>query len=394
MRVSQQVEASYTRTRLRGGEVLLTLVGTLGEAAVVPAELAGWNVARAVAVIPPDQTIGGEWIGLCLRWQLLQDYIRNWATTTVQATLNLRDVARLPIPVPPLAERLAIASILGTLDAKIELNRRMNATLAAMARALFQSWFVDFDPVRAKAEGRHPAGMDAATAALFPDEFEETVIGKVPVGWYVTRLAELFELRKGISYKGNYLSEQGISMINLGCFIGEGKLALQNLKYYSGEYKERHLVHAGDLVLANTDLTQKRAVLGSPALVPTHAGRNTFLFTHHVFAARFLSDWEPYKEYVYFTLLQSAFRERAVGFATGTTVLALPADAVRDLVVALPGMELLKAFLEHVGPALERQTVAISDSQTLVALRDALLPKLLSGEIRVGEAERELEAVL
>ena len=89
------------------------------------------------------------------------------------------------MPLPPLPEQRAIAHILGSLDDKIELNRRMNETLEAIARALFKSWFVDFDPVRAKAEGRQPAGMDAATAALFPDSFEQSEMGEMPRGWRV-----------------------------------------------------------------------------------------------------------------------------------------------------------------------------------------------------------------
>ena len=107
---------------------------------------------------------------------------------------------------PPLAEQRAIAHILGTLDAKIELNRRMNATLEAMARALFQSWFVDFDPVRARAEGRHPAGMDAETAALFPDGFEETDLGTIPGGWRSSPLDQVASFLNGLALQ-NYPAE-------------------------------------------------------------------------------------------------------------------------------------------------------------------------------------------
>ena len=109
-------------------------------------------------------------------------------------TCNLRCCARLPIPLPPLAEQKAIAAVLGALDDKIELNRRMNATLEAMARALFQSWFVDFDPVRAKLDGRQPAGLDPATAALFPNEFEDSELGPIPERLEVTPLSDVIEV--------------------------------------------------------------------------------------------------------------------------------------------------------------------------------------------------------
>lgn len=109
----------------------------------------------------------------------------------------LKDFRKAPIPLPPLPEQKRIAHILGTLDDKIELNRKMNATLEAMARALFKSWFVDFDPVRAKMEGRQPEGMDAETAALFPDSFEESELGLVPKGWEVKPLSEMIEILSG-----------------------------------------------------------------------------------------------------------------------------------------------------------------------------------------------------
>ena len=137
-RVSVDVESGYMRTRLRGGEVLLTVVGAyLGRAATAPAGVSGWNVVRAVAVIPVGREIESEWVSLCLRSPAVQRYIWNWVTTTAQPTLNLRDVARLPIPLPPKTEREWLTNLLSGIEKKIELNRRMNETLEAIARAIF-----------------------------------------------------------------------------------------------------------------------------------------------------------------------------------------------------------------------------------------------------------------
>ena len=160
LRVAPAIEAAYARTRLAGGELLLTLVGTVGETAIAPASLAGWNTARAVAVIPVRKEVGAYWVKLALQAPGVREIIDSRLNTTVQATLNLGDVAKLPIVMPPIGERKAIAHILGTLDDKIELNRRMSETLEAMARALFKSWFVDFDPVRAKHALSKVEGMD------------------------------------------------------------------------------------------------------------------------------------------------------------------------------------------------------------------------------------------
>ena len=171
-------------------------------------------------------------------------------------------------------------------------------------------------------------------------------------------------------------------MVNLGCFLGEGKFNGDAIKGYKGEFQDRHTVRAGDLVIANTDITQNREVLGSPAIVPPHQNE-LLLFTHHVFAARFHRGKEHWKNFVYYSILQDSFRERAAGFATGTTILALPRDAVVDLLVPEPSEKLIAAFNGLVEPVIDRQWENNAGTRTLVLLRDTLLPKLISGELRV-----------
>src|ERR1019366_4231983 len=129
-----------------------------------------------------------------VRSPLFKEQVAALTTGSAQPQLPIRDIRRVEIPLPPLAEQKAIAAVLGALDDKIELNRRMNATLEAMARALFQSWFVDFDPVRAKLDGRPPAALDPAPAALFPAHFDHKADGVVPTGWRATTLGEVIEI--------------------------------------------------------------------------------------------------------------------------------------------------------------------------------------------------------
>jgi type I restriction enzyme S subunit len=208
LRVAREIEAQYARTRLRGGELLITIVGTIGETAIVPRELAGWNVARAIAVVPIRDDVGAYWARLALRSPVVRHIIDSRLNTTVQATLNLHDVAELPILLPPHPERMRIAAVLGALDDKIELNRRMNETLEAMARAIFKSWFVDFDPVRAKAEGRPPPGLSPDLAALFPDAFDEE---DKPTGWSLQPLDEIAEFLNGLALQ-KYPPDNGESL--------------------------------------------------------------------------------------------------------------------------------------------------------------------------------------
>lgn len=390
-------EADFDDWMRRGmpkpGDIVMTTEAPLGEVA----QLDDRKVALAQRVITlrgkPD-VLDNTFLKFLLQSNPVQEELRSRGTGTTVVGIRQSELRKISLTLPPLAEQRAIASVLGALDDKIELNRRMNTTLEAMARALFQSWFVDFDPVRAKQEGRKPSGMDDATAALFPDSLQESKSGPIPQGWKVKSLGEIADLDKGLSYKGDGLAEEGgIPMVNLGCFTGRGIFNAERVKRYTGEYRERHLVHAGDLVIANTDMTQNRVIIGSPGLVPELNGAREFLYTHHVFAVRFKPEAEIWRRYVFFTLLKPEFREIAEGFSTGTTVLALPRDGLLNFSLCLPPVQLLEAFEKQVGPLLAAVDANLHQSRTLAALRDTLLPKLLSGELRVPDAERAITSI-
>ena len=262
-----------------------------------------------------------------------------------------------------------------------------------MVRMLFKSWFVDFDPVRAKMEGRDP-GLPKPLADLFPACLVDSELGEIPQGWEVGRLGDLSDIDKGLSYKGEGLADDGgLPMVNLGCFAGGGAFKAENIKRYRDDFKDRHLVRPGDLLVANTDMTQNRIILGSPALLPELGGEQRFLFTHHTFAFRFKSGGERWRRYLYFTLLQPEFREIAEGFATGTTVLALPRDGLLNLSLVLPANPVLAAFERQVKQILALVNIHCEQSRTLATTRDCLLPKLISGELRVSDAERFRERV-
>ncbi len=318
----------------------------------------------------------------------MQEKLLSWAGSGgTRNALTKGMIESFDVPAPKnVDEQRAIADILGTLDDKIDLNRRMSETLEAMARMLFKSWFVDFDPVRAKAEGRDP-GLPQTLADLFPERLVDSELGEIPEGWEVGSVGDLCHVDKGLSYKGEALAEHGgLPMVNLGCFAGGGRFKAENIKRYRGDYKERHLVRAGDLLVANTDMTQNRIILGSPALLPELDGEQRFLFTHHTFAFRFKTGADRWRTYLYFMLLQPEFRKVAEGFATGTTVLALPRDALLSLALPLPADALLLTFGQQVEPLMASVDLLRRQSRTLAALRDALLPKLISGSLLVRDA--------
>jgi type I restriction enzyme, S subunit len=375
LKVGTDVEAKFLRSRLSGGEVLLTLVGTLGEVAIVPDNLRGWNVARAVGVIPVREDPGSLWVSICLRSAFIQHCIRTWATTTVQATFNLRDLAKLPIPIPPTDTRKAIAAVLGALDDKIELNRRMNATLEAMARALFQSWFVDFDPVRAKLDGRKPIGLDDATAALFPDSFQESAAGHIPRGWTAQRLPDAIEVNPRRTLKGGTIAPY-LDMKNLPT-QGHSADEVIDREFSSGTKFQN-----GDTLLARI----------TPCLENGKTGYVDFLADGQVGWGSteyiVLAPKPPLPpQFGYLLARSDALRAHAIQNMTGTSGRQrVPSECFNTFWLAVPAPEIARKFDELTAPLMSKIKTNSRQSRTLATLRDAVLPKLLSGELNVSQS--------
>jgi type I restriction enzyme S subunit len=373
LKVAPDIEAKFKRSRLRGGEVLLTLVGTLGEVAVVPDELRGWNVARAVGVIPVRDDPGSAWVAICLRSAFVQHCIRTWATSTVQATFNLRDLARLPIAIPPRKTREAIAAVLGALDDKIELNRRMNATLEATARALFQSWFVDFDPVRAKAEGRPSAGLDEPTAALFPAEFQDSELGEIPQGWRVAPIEKLAEINSWTLGKGDKLDTLEYVEISE---VSAGNIA--NVTTYergSEPSRARRRLRNGDSVLSTVRPDRRSYFLSLNP--PTNRVASTG------FAV--VTPTEAPWSFIHSALVRDEVFERLGHLADGGAYPAIRPEVIGALEVAMPQTsDILDAFHEICGPLFRQAEANRIQSRSLAILRNTLLPKLLSGKMTLA----------
>src|SRR3989454_11871485 len=230
------------------GDVLLSHKGTVGKLALVPDD------APAFVCSPQTtfwRTLDQERLDRTFLYAFLRSpgFHAQLATrageTDMAPYVSLTSQRGLHVTLPPITTQRTIGHILGKLDDKIELNRRMNETLESIARALFTSWFVDFDPVRAKAE-RRETGLPKPVADLFPDSFQDSELGEIPKGWGTHRLGELLSLEKGLSYKGQFLTDAGMPMVNLGCFLGRGRFAEEAIKNYSGEFQARHVIRPGD----------------------------------------------------------------------------------------------------------------------------------------------------
>lgn len=295
-------------------------------------------------------------------------------------------VYMLDLKVPPFNEQRSIAHILGTLDDKIELNQRMSETLEAMARALFRSWFVDFDPIRAKAEGRD-AGLPRPLADLFPDSFEDSELGEIPKGWEVAALGDLIDTVKGRSYKSEELVESDTALVTLKSFARGGGYRPDGLKSFAGTYKAEQIVNPGELVIACTDVTQAAEVIGRPAIVRGTSKYRRLVASLDTLIARPRGS-SMTRAFLYFLGGTDAFVAHTFAHTTGTTVLHLAKEAIPSFTFARPLTRLVEQFDALAGAALDRIQALEEESGTLAALRDTLLPKLLSGELRVSDVKR------
>ena len=293
---------------------------------------------------------------------------------------------------------------------KIQLNTQINQTLEQIAQALFKSWFVDFDPVRAKVQalsdglsleqaelaamqaisGKTPEELTALsqtqpdryaelaeTAKAFPCEMVEVEGVEVPKGWEVKRIDEIANIIKGKSYKSSELEKSKTALVTLKSFNRGGGYRLDGLKEYTGKYKSEQEVFSGELIIAYTDVTQAADVIGKPAMVMSDSNYQHLVISLDVGVVRPFND--VYKHFLYCLAMTDSFQAHTKSFCTGTTVLHLGKDAVPSFEFINPSNELLHVFYKQTSPIFEKINLHIEENKNLEKVRDLLLPSLLSG---------------
>jgi type I restriction enzyme S subunit len=367
-RVSEETYAErIARVTPSLGDLLYSREGTyFGIAAEVPAKTRVCLGQRMVLIRPDKSRLDFSFLRYWLNSPIMAAHIHGYRDGTVAERLNLPTIRALPILIPPLAEQKAIAAVLGALDDKIELNRRMNATLEAMARALFQSWFVDFDPVRAKLDGRPPAALDPATAALFPEHLEDSPLGHIPKGWKAGTVVEGFNLTMGQSPPGDTYNEEGNGLpfyqgrTDFGFRFPTRRIYCSSPTRYAkpGDTLVSVRAPVGDINMANEECCIGRGV----AAVRHKSGATSF--TYHSMA-------NLYPDFARFE-------------AEGTVFGSINKDSFEKLRFVIPPTEIVTAYESQAGPLDEQIRILENQSRTLATLRDTLLPKLLSGELSLS----------
>ena len=304
------------------------------------------------------------------------------ATGSTFPNVSAQQLAEIPYPSLDEDEQRAIAHVLGTLDDKIELNRRMNRTLEEMARAIFQDWFVDFGPVRAKVEGQDPY-LPPELWDLFPDRLVDSELGEIPEGWDVKPLGEISKAVKGRSYKSSQLADSDTALVTLKSFGRGGGYQPEGLKSFIGDYKPEQVVNPGEVIVACTDVTQAGRVIGHPALVEPDPKYRCLVASLDTIIVRPF-DGNIGREFLYFLCGTESFINHTSAHSTGTTVLHLSKNAIPSYKMALPTQELLTQFRRVANSFLELRMKNRLETYNLADQRDALIPKLMSGEVMTG----------
>ena len=380
--VSDSDKERLSKYSLRSGDIVFSRVGSVDRRALVSDAEDGWLFSgRCLRVRTQPEIIDSAFLSYYLGHESVKKYIRAVAVGATMPSINTKILSQLPVSYPPkLEDQKAIAHILGTLDDKIELNQKMNQTLEEIAKAIFKSWFVDFDPVRAKAEGRS-TGLPPEISDLFPDELVDSEIGEIPCGWDASIVSEFGKVVCGKTpstkdpenFDGQFpfitIPDMRGNLLSLSTDRSVSEKGAASLK--------GKMLPAGSICVS---------CIATPGLVSVTTSDS---FTNQQINS-IVPRNEVDREYLLFSMM--TFGDLISSAGSGGSVFAnLSTGRFKELPILQPCEESRTAFSAIIRPMLQRIEISQKEISTLSELRDTLLPKLISGELRIPDAEKFLE---
>jgi type I restriction enzyme S subunit len=364
------------RAAPQAGDIVFTREAPMGDVCLIPKRLKCCLGQRQV-LLRPKKSINGEY----LFWALQSPYVQQqiaWNEGTGSTVSNVRIPVLKALNIPRIDGEDDVAKTLSDIASKIKLNVETNQTLEEMAQAIFKSWFVDFDPVKAKMNGEQPEGMDEATASLFPEKLVESELGLIPEGWEVGDLSDLMDFNPKRTLKKGTIAPY-LDMKNMPT---SGHLALD---IYDREMGSGTKFKNDDSLLARITPCLEN---GKTAYVDFLEDEQVGWGSTEYIVMRSKSD--SYKYFSYYMARFEPFRKFAIQSMTGTSGRQrAQAQTVQTMPFAIPPISILEKFDEFVAPNMQMIKSHGSENRTLAALRDTLLPKLLSGEIELGSVATE-----
>jgi type I restriction enzyme S subunit len=368
------------RSQIQQNDILFSMAGVyLGKTAIVDSSHIPANTNQAVGIIRIDQSVAiARYVHFALSNPVLKQYVLNSSAQSAQPNYNLAEIGSLSIPLPPLPIQKAIAHILGTLDDRIELCRRMNETLEAMARALFKDWFIDFGPVRAKMDGREPPGLSPEIAALFPDKLVDSELGEIPEGWEVQGLDQIANYLNGLALqKYPPLDERTLPVIKIAQ-LRKGDIGGADL--CGNDVPSEYIISDGDVLFSWSGSLEVEIWCGGIGALNQHLFKVT-------------SNRSP-KWYYYLWTKHHLDEFRLIAAGKATTMGHIQRGHLTSAKVIVPSKVALDAMDVVMSPIIDQLIKSTIRARELANLRDALLPKLLSGELTIPEAMLQVEAYL
>ncbi len=337
---------------LHPDDIIISARGTVGELAMIPFHMA-FNQS-CYGIRGDKEIVTQTYLYYILKYNT--DVLKKNTHGSVFDTITRETFYNIELELPALEEQKKIASILSALDDKIELNKKINKTLEEMAKAIFKSWFVDFEPWG----------------------------GKMPGDWKIVRFNDVAEFVSGYSYKSKELQSSDIAMATIKNFEREGGFKVDGFKeiVITGKIKESQYTKQYDILVAHTDLTQNAEVIGNAEMILSSLGYEQIIFSCDI--VKVLPRLKNMTTFILIAYLKSLnFKKHAFGYINGTTVLHLGKKALPDYEILLPTDEILECFNCILEPLYRQMSNNINENIHLSSLRDTLLPKLMSGEIRV-----------
>ncbi|WP_282175336.1 restriction endonuclease subunit S [Vibrio diabolicus] len=359
--------ANFKKFQLKKDDILIARTGgSIGVNRYIEEDLQSVYNNGLIRIRVDIERYNPKFVFYLLRTESFKQHINAIAfSTAAQPNMKIRDFLRFEFLDITLEQQKLIARNLTSLDRKIELNKKTNQTLEQMAQAIFKSWFVDFDPVKAKMNGEQPEGMDAATASLFPEKLVESELGLIPEGWSASSMGEHFNIIMGQSPKGETYNEEGEG---IAFFQGRRDFGFRypDVRVYTTDPKR--FAKAGDTLIS------VRAPVGDKnmAAIDCCIGRGVAAIKHK-------SDSRSFT-YAFMSHIEKKLGDSG---SSGTVFSSINQKELKKVSFVAPPQELIEAFHKIVDPIDQKVEVLSKEIESLSSLRDTLLPKLLSGEIEL-----------
>ena len=365
-------EKSSTKL-LNPGMIIISARGTVGELAQLKTQMA-FNQS-CYGIDANSEYLENDYLYYLLKIKIRE--LKSIAHGSVFETITRKTFENIFVDLPSKIEQKKISSILGALDKKIELNQKMNETLEEIAKTLFKSWFIDFDPVRAKAEGR-PTGLSKEISELFPDSFEDSELGEMPRGWRIKSLSKITSFKNGFAFKSKDWTESGkpvVKIRNVKPLI----LDIEGCSFISDDLKkyDEYLLSKGDILIGMTGYVGETCLVPKLKKMPYQNQR----------VGKLIPTKDFFREFLFSFTRQSSFKRKVEEIAQGSAQQNVSGRDILELDFVFGNEEILKMFSDSTSDIFKKILSNFEENIILTELRDTLLPKLVSGEVKISNTE-------